>query len=93
MQKLFTCSILSVIVESLSNDLPLRYLIQLADSVGQYSISCSRKLGVSGIADIIKIVNYKLNLVFMGDRRSESLDLKSFHLVSFSVADTLYNCI
>jgi hypothetical protein len=74
-QQFLASSVFAIIVESFSHNFPLRYLIQLGNSVGQNPISGSWELGVGGIVDIVQIVDNKLDLVFVSDGCCESLKL------------------
>ena len=71
MKELLTCSILTIIIKTFSYYIFLCDLIQLIDSIGQYSISCRRKLRMRIVVDIIQVIHYKLNLVLVSNSSRE----------------------
>ena len=42
---------------------------------------------MSGVVHIVQVVHYELNLVFMSNSRSKSLELHFLDTLSFAIAD------
>lgn len=87
MEQLFSCSIFTVIIEALSHDLSLRDLIELGDAIGQDSVSSGWELGMSCVVDVVEVIHYEFDLIFVGDGSSEGLELELLHLLRFTVTD------
>jgi hypothetical protein len=77
-QQLLTRSILTIIIESLSQNFLLLYWIQLVDPVGKDPVLGRGKLGggFTVTPHIAKIVYDKTHLVFMRYHGAESLKLQ-----------------
>lgn len=92
-QELLTGSVLAIIVETLSNDLTLRDLIKLTDTVGEDAVPCCGKLRVLRVVHIIQVINDKSHLLLVRDGSSKSLELELLDALRVSVTDGLNDSI